>query len=219
MVIFADLSELFICGVLNLHTRVGKKYGEEAEKWFIRRKEETNGDFLNLMRRKQTLLQFWETMCDSGKPEAITPERLSWLFFEEIRGVIPGTLDVFKSIVAYPDSFRYGRPRIIKGRPDIYMVSDHIYECSMYLEQVHPKVFNLFSKKIWSFDRGEIKSDPGFFDRLLRDLKLDARSVLFVDDLLVNCESACRSHIKAIRFTGPSDLAMSLKANEFVLSC
>ncbi|MBQ3470278.1 HAD-IA family hydrolase [Candidatus Saccharibacteria bacterium] len=218
MVILSDLSELFVTGILMMHVRVSLVYGRCGEEWFVRRKERMNPVFLDLMRGSMKLSEFWEDFCDDyKKPPSITPEGLNELFLQEIQGKINGTLEVFEGIIAYPNSFRHCDRKIIEWCPAIIMVSDHIRECVDVLHRAHPEVFDLFSNEVWSFDRGEIKSDPGFFDHLLRDLGLRARDTLFVDDLLVNCESAAQSHIKAIRFTSVPDLIRSLENNRFVI--
>lgn len=218
MVILSDLSELFVTGILMMHVRVSLAYGRCGEEWFVRRKERMNPVFLDLMRGSMKLSEFWEDFCDDcKKPHSVTPEKLNELFFQEIQGKIGGTLEVFEGIIAHPNSLRRCDREMVEGAPAIIMVSDHIRECVDILHRAHPEVFDLFSYEVWSFERGEVKSDPGFFDHLLRDLGLRARDTLFIDDLLVNCESATRSHIKAIRFTTVPDLIRSLEDNRFVI--
>ena len=244
MVILSDLSELFNDGIIGMHVAVEQYYYEKfleslgvpertkrqaqkladdfaksAETWFAIRKEHMNKPFfLELMRGKMTQYEFWTMFCDDPrKPEGISPEELIAIFYQRIRGKIDGTREVFEGIIAHPNSLRRCDQEMIEGCPSIIMVSDHIRECVDILHQAHPEVFDLFSYEVWSFERGEIKSDPGFFDRLLRDLGLRARDTLFIDDLLVNCESAARSHIKAIRFTSVPDLIRSLEYNRFVI--
>lgn len=218
MVILSDLSELFVTGILMMHVRVSLVYGRCGEEWFIRRKERMNPVFLKLMRGGMPLLEYWKIFCnDSNKPKRVTPRKLNMVFLEEIKGKIDGTREVFEGIIAHPNSLRRCDREMVEGAPAIIMVSDHIRECVDLLHRVHPEVFDLFSHEVWSFERGEIKSDPGFFDRLLRDLGLRARDALFIDDQLVNCESATSSHIKAIRFTTVPDLIRSLEDNQFVI--
>ena len=218
MVILSDLSELFVTGILMMHVRVALIFDRATEAWFLARKNRMNPLFLDLMRGAMPLSEYWKIFCDDAdKPKRVTARKLNMIFLEEIRGKIYGTREVFEGIIAHPNSLRRSDHEIIEGSPTIVMVSDHIRECVDVLHEAHPEVFNLFSHEVWSFERGEIKSDPGFFDRLLRDLGLRARDTIFIDDLLVNCESATRSHIKAIRYTGVPDLIESLENNRFVI--
>ncbi len=224
MVLLVDLSELFIRGIPAMHERVAAVYGADVASWFRKRKERMNPIFLDLMRGESTLTAYWEIFCeDSDRPNNVRASNLQNLFCDELKEKIPGTREVFESIVAHPRSLRRTERDLVEGRPEIIMVSDHIRECVDLIKACHPEVFKLFSREVWSFDRGELKSDPGFFDHLLEDLRIQgelpirARDVLFVDDLICNCESACRSHIRSIRFTGARDLAKSLKDEGFVL--
>ena len=218
MVILSDLSELFVTGIRMMHVRVSLTFDKTTEAWFTQRKKRMEPIFLDLMRGGMPLLEYWKIFCDDpNKPKRVTPRKLNMIFLEEIQGKIGGTLEVFKGIIAHPNSLRCRDHKILEGRPTIIMVSDHIRECVDLLHRVHPEVFDLFSREVWSFERGEVKSDPGFFDRLLRDLGLRARDALFIDDQLINCESATHSYIKAIRFTSVPDLIRSLEDDQFVI--
>jgi len=60
-----------------------------------------------------------------------------------------------------------------------------------------------FEHRIFSCDLRVTKPDPAIYDALLERLGADAAEVVFVDDRLENVESAARSGISAIHFTGP----------------
>lgn len=219
MVIFSDLSEVHVKGMLKLYERVQAKYGPIGGEWFSRRKQRMEPILQDAMRGTMTMRSYWEIFCEDTENSAkIKAEELEELFLEEIRGKLadPAT-EVLRSIKAYPHSFRNADQEIIRGCPQIVMVSDHFRECKSILKESHPEVFSLFSREIWSFRCHKIKSDPSFFGRLLFDMNLRARDVLFIDDLPMNCLSACRAGIKTVRYTNSFDLKSWLKSNHFVL--
>ena len=119
-----------------------------------------------------------------------------------------GTLEVYKSIIAYPESLY--SPILVAGRPEIWLVSDHIKERLYELHQGHKDVFEILSREIWSCEVGKIKGDSGFFKDILDKYGLTPEEVVFVDDLYVNIRSAESAGLTSIQFENAADLKNEL---------
>ena len=207
MVILTDLSEVLIHGMFGVEENLGRRFGPEVGDWFLRRRtdDEINNLFCNLMRGKLHEDDYWRIFLRD------TPYKMQ-------AKVVPGTLDVYKRIVAFPRSFRNNDEMMICGMPDIYIVSDHISERIGELREYHPDIFSMMSGMIWSCDRGKLKSDDRFFQGLLREMRLSPWEVVFVDDLQINLLASARANILSICFHDAPTLEKTLAWRKFEFS-
>lgn len=82
----------------------------------------------------------------------------------------------------------------------LILLSDHAEEWVEYIDGIHP-FLNLFYKKYFSFQLGEIKRERRAFEILLNENNLDASDCLFIDDSPANIKAAEESGVNGIRFT------------------
>jgi 2-haloacid dehalogenase len=92
----------------------------------------------------------------------------------------------------------------------LILLSDHAEEWVKYIDGIHP-FLNLFHKKYFSFQSGEIKRERRAFEILLNENNLDASDCLFIDDSPANIKAAAETGINVIRFTSPGYLQEQLK--------
>ena len=211
MVILTDLSEVLIKGVFGAEKYVKEYYGAKVAKRYLNRRREINTIFCELLRGHISENIYWEVFLQQGKwPFGV--EELKRFISLNIAEDIPGTLDVYQRIISYPDTLTLTKKiNEISGRPEIWLVSDHISEREEELEYLHPEIFTLTSRQIWSFDYSTLKGDPGFFEYLLSCYRLSPEEVLLVDDLEINTEAAHRAGIKSILFKNAEQLESRLR--------
>lgn len=210
MVILTDLSEVLVKGVFGAEKYVKEYYGAKVAKCYLNRRREINTIFCELLRGHISEDIYWEVFLQQGK-WPFDVEELKRFLSLNLAEVIPGTLDVYRRIISYPDTLKLTKDyAVIDGRPEIWLVSDHILEREEELEYLHPDIFTLTSRQIWSFDYSALKGDPGFFEYLLSCYCLPAEEVLLVDDLEVNTEAAYKAGIKSILFKNAEQLETRL---------
>ena len=78
--------------------------------------------------------------------------------------------------------------------------------------------YSLFSPVLLSYEIGVKKPNPEVFKILLRELKISADSVLFIDDRIENVEAAKKQGIESIQFLSPKQLKEELEKREIELS-
>ena len=137
---------------------------------------------------------------------------------ENMRRRVPGTLSVYQKIIASPKSLYSPNGHLIYGTPEIYLVSDHISERIGELHHLHPDVFEEFSKEFWSCESGQLKSDPRFFQQLLRATGLTQGEVIFIDDSAYNTTAAAEAGITSIYFKNAAQLQAELEEYGFVFT-
>lgn len=213
MVILTDLSEVLCRGVYGTDRLVRKAYGKKMSEQFLNRYDEVEAEFIELMRGHLTEDEFWDIFFKEDIWPFGAEATKSWIS-ANFADRMPNALSVYRRIAEYPDYISSSSTRR-KGRPEIWIVSDHIAERKAELEAIHPEIFKLVSKCIWSYDYGLIKRDRGFFHRLLRENKLEPDEAIFIDDQLANIWSAQSAGIEGISFFGPVQLERDLRSYGF----
>lgn len=208
MIILTDLSEVLIRGISGTEKIIRDRYGKRVAKEFIQRRTNINPIFCELMRGHISEDVYWYVFLQNNNWPFGSNE-LKEIFSLNLMKKIPGTLDVYRRIISYPDSTGMMAAQI-DGRPDFWLVSDHIFEREVELEYLHPDVFELVSNQIWSFDYSALKGDPGFFRRILSCYDLLPEEVVFVDDYQPNIAAASTEGITAIKFKDAEQLETEL---------
>lgn len=217
MIILTDLSEVLIRGVPGAEEFIEERYDKEAAKKLVSRHHEINSTFQDLLRGSITEDAYWQEFFKEGNypfDAAEAREALSW----NLTQAIPGTLNVYQRIIAYPRSFGSGDFGMAKGMPTIYIVSDHIANRINEIKAEHPGIFRVVKDEFWSCDLGKIKGDPEFFPMVLKDGHMKPDEVLFIDDDQGNIDSAARAGIRGIRFENAIQLETVLKGYGFVFA-
>jgi putative hydrolase of the HAD superfamily len=78
-----------------------------------------------------------------------------------------------------------------------------------YIQGVHPGLA-IFRRQFYSFELGQLKSEPVVFQRVLAALDCAAAECLFVDDNPANLAAAEKAGLRGIRFTSTEGLRMKL---------
>lgn len=88
--------------------------------------------------------------------------------------------------------------------------------CATNTEEAHFKYhresgqYDIFDSVYASFQLGEVKPDRTFFDAILASELVKPEAVVFVDDMLENCEAAVNLGIDAIIYADPVELRWQL---------
>lgn len=211
MIILTDLSEVLVQGLVGLEDLIDQQYDTSIAMNFFERKKTMTSRFEDLLRGCMTEDDFWDEFLSEGNfPFGIS--EIKSLFSLNVAHEIPGTFDVYRTIGRHPAFIRNRKPskERIEGRPEFWMISDHIAEREFELENLHPEIFASFSRRIWSFDEVAIKKDPGFFYRLIKKNDLDPEELLFIDDLVDNTTAASRAGINTLCFCNSRRLRHTL---------
>lgn len=215
MIILTDLSEVLIHGLQGTEEIVNEKYGERTADKFYRRMMDIEVDncFRNLLRGYIKEETFWiEFLSEDYWP--FDYKGAEKLFGENLqRPRINGVLEVYSSIASYPE--RIGQTEKKTGRPEIWIISDHIRERIPGLHEYHNDIFTITSKEIWSCEIGKVKGDEGFFEGILKDNDLQPEDVLFIDDWDRNTKAAGKLGIQCIEFKSAEQLKNGLIALGF----
>ena len=204
MVIFSDLSDVLISGLDEAINIVTARYGEAVKVKCWHKLYNAQKDFGELMRGKISEAEFCRRFLFKGD-WPFEARDIRRIFSESFKKKIPGTLDVYLRITSHPRSSGDGVLSI--GRPDIYIVSDHIAECIPEIMSDHPDIFALTKGQFWSCETGKLKRDAGLFADLLAQLNLRPEEVVLVDDNPANIKAANAVGIDGIRFHTKSSAA------------
>jgi HAD superfamily hydrolase (TIGR01509 family) len=91
----------------------------------------------------------------------------------------------------------------------LILLSDHAMEWIEYIDKIHP-FLNLFDKKYFSFQSGEIKREKRAFELLLNENNLSPAECVFIDDNPTNIMVAKEVGLIAIQFNGIVNLKKQL---------
>lgn len=92
----------------------------------------------------------------------------------------------------------------------LILLSDHAKEWIEYIDKIHP-FLNLFDKKYYSFQSGEIKREKRIFELLLRENSLSSVECIFIDDSPANIKVANEAGLQTIQFDGINNLTKQLR--------
>ena len=214
MILLTDLSEVLIKGMSGVEEIFDKWYGPPASHAFLARHLEVEEiAFRNLLRGRMTEDTYWKNFAKGCHEWHFHANNLEKAISINIQKTIPGTLDVYKRITSYPDMLP--SRNIIDGRPEIYLVSDHIKERIEELHGYHPEVFEIISREFWSCESGKLKADDGFFEQLMRVIDVSLKEVIFIDNSEYNTTAASLAGITSIHFKSAEQLESALKEYGF----
>lgn len=204
MVIFSDLSDVLISGLDEAIDTIIARYGKAIGVKCWHRLYNTQKDFGELMRGKISEAEFYRRFLFKGD-WPFGARDIQRILSEIFKKKIPGTLDVYSRIISHPCSSN--NRALLLGRPDIYIVSDHITERIPEIMGDHPDIFALTRGQFWSCETGKLKRDAGLFAELLMKLNLRPEEVILIDDNPDNIRAAKVAGIGAVRFYTKSDAA------------
>ncbi len=131
---------------------------------------------------------------------------------------IPVTLNNIKYVVSlYEKGIKnarlfYGMKNLlekIKEKYKLGLVSNTtIFEIG-FIDRVN--IRKLFDIVVCSHDTGKLKKEKEKFEKILKELKVNARECVYIDDQKSNIEAASKLGIKGIQYTSYESLIKSLK--------
>lgn len=96
--------------------------------------------------------------------------------------------------------------KALKPHYILAILSDNDAVTVSNLKNHHSEMLDLFDKKYFSFDLGCTKPDPQIFQKVIKDLRVQASECLFTDDKLKNVEGARKVGLNAIQFININQL-------------
>ena len=215
MIILTDLSEVLIGGLEETAKIIANRFGDDSSAQCWERIQKTKNDFEEVLRGHLEESDYYRIFF-AGEHFSFNRNDLEQAFSEAFKVAIPGTLKLYQRIIVCPQSFKEGAEKR-KGMPDVYIASDHIAERKSEIILDHPGIFRVVKEAFWSCDLGAIKSDSGYFPRLLSIIDADADEIVFIDNNPKNIVAAERSGIKSILFTDAVFLEYQLSDLGFVI--
>jgi putative hydrolase of the HAD superfamily len=99
---------------------------------------------------------------------------------------------------------------------ELVLLSDHAAEWIDYVRTVHP-FLEVFDVQVFSFETGQLKSEPSTFRALLEDTDRKADECVFIDDSPLNVEVASGVGIPSIQFLDAKQLIDSLRSRSVLV--
>jgi putative hydrolase of the HAD superfamily len=97
----------------------------------------------------------------------------------------------------------------LSARYELVLLSDHAREWVAFIQDVHPGLA-IFRRQFYSFELGQLKSEPDTYEHVLKLLNRKAQECIIVDDNPANVAAAVSAGLKAVRFTGAERLKEEL---------
>ncbi len=218
MIILTDLSDVLIGGLSDAARIIGEKYGAGTSAKCLKRIQETQDGFNAVLRGQMKEADYYRVFF-AGCHFCFGYNDMNRVFSEAFKISVPGTLKLYQRIISHPSSLAPDASTQF-GMPAIFIASDHISERIPEIKRLHPEIFRVVTDAFWSCEFYSLKSDPGFFSRLLSltFCDMNPQEFIFVDDNQKNVEAAERVGIKAIRFTDAVSLEAALRNLGFVIA-
>lgn len=189
--IIFDMSEVIISGYFGVEKLIEENTNMSAEE-FLKRKQETIEIYFDLMRGKISEDEYIEHLT---KGADVSKEKIKESFRKNINIPVEGTMDIIKKL---------------ESNYNLILLSDYPKEWKEFLLE-NNKEIQIFKIKYFSCDYGRIKSDGDFFEYVLKDLNINSKDSIFIDDLERNVETASKYGIEGIIFENSKQLEEELK--------
>lgn len=218
MVILSDLSGVFVGGAKQAALIIKERYGDSVFLRCKRRLAELSVEYQALLRGEIHEDFFWdeyfllhEEQTDVN-PWPFGPDEAKATLTEAIKQTIPGTLELLKSIVAYPDiinpKFSLDDTVIVDAGnpPELYILSDYSNERINEVRSWHPELFRFTNDEYWSCDLGLTKLQDEFFAEVMQDLCIEPCEAIYIDDSEIKVDISQRAGLTGIRFENSTQL-------------
>jgi putative hydrolase of the HAD superfamily len=196
---FIDFSEVFANGMYwggEMGRLVQERLGISVDEF---RKKDTGESWelwKKLNRGHLDEVEYWELIVRTHAWD-IKPEEFIQCTYDAMKIEIPGTLQVVRELSQ-------------KGYR-LFLISDVWRKMSLAMEAQYPWLLELFEHRYYSFETGEIKSDPDYFEEICRDADVNPAESLFIDDYDVNVNRAREAGLQGIVFENAAQLRTELE--------
>ena len=139
--------------------------------------------------------KYWKEVIAETNWE-VTAEQMMALTDRAVATPIPGTLDVLRDLHA----MGY----------ELILVSDLGHELKERILTYYPWINQLYRQKYFSCDYGKIKSDPGYFEFIMKSEGIEPGKAVFIDDYHINVARAAEAGITGVLFKDAIQLKETL---------
>ena len=191
--IIFDLSEVLIAGLIGIEKELAPLVNLSEEEFL---KALQTDSFRELMKGRISEDEYLSDVFEKNNWKAdknIFKDKIRKNFHKEVDGMVEFLEDFGKSY-------------------KLILLSDHAAEWIEYIDSVHP-FLELFYKKYYSFNLGEIKKEKRAFEILLEENNLSPSECLFIDDSPLNIKAAEDIGLNVIRFENIQQLQKQLSDN------
>jgi HAD superfamily hydrolase (TIGR01509 family) len=188
--IIFDLSEVLIAGLIGIEKELAPLVNLSEENFL---KRLWTDSFKKLMKGKISEDEYLDDVFERnnwGADKKMFKEIIRKNFHNEVEGMI-------------------GLIEELNKNYKLMLLSDHAKEWIEYIDKIHP-FLNLFNKKYFSFQSGEIKREKRAFELLLAENSLQASDCLFIDDSFTNIYAAEEMGLNVIRFENVQQLKKTI---------
>ena len=186
--IIVDLSEVIISG----YSGIEENTNIPAE-IFYKRNKETWNIFLDCMRGKYSENEYLEYLL-KGMNWEISKEDLKRLIRQCLNRKVEGTVEILQRL---------------KENYLLVLLSDHVKEWMEFIVENNREI-NLFKYKYFSYEYGKLKTDEGCFEYIVKDLQINPKETIFIDDCQENIDMANQEGIEGIVFKSAKQLENEL---------
>ena len=197
--VFFDFFEVFANGMYGLGEMgrlVEQRFGIPAIEYHQKDTGESWELWKKLNRAEIGEVEYWNKILEIH-PWKLSPQEFIQCTRDAMKVEIPGTLQVAKEL--------YG-----KGY-NLYLVSDVWGEMRDAKYRQYPWLKEIFKKRYFSCDFGQIKSDPDYFEKICQDAGVNPAESLFIDDYDVNVNRAIEAGMQGIVFENATQLRTELE--------
>ncbi|MDE6284585.1 MAG: HAD-IA family hydrolase, partial [Bacilli bacterium] len=166
---------------------------------FLQQKEKTLPFFLDTLRGFHTEDEYIEVLLKDTTWK-ITPADLKTTIRENLN--IP-----LKNMINLIDQ--------LKEKYNLILLSDHVKEWMDYIKE-HNNIAKKFNHVFLSCEIGHIKLDKECFEYILNKAQIKSAETIFIDDSILNINSAKEYGIEGILFTNSDDLIKELQKREIL---
>lgn len=199
MVILVDFFETLVWGISTqgmMSSYVGR-VGLTEEQYALKDRPGNMGLLYELLRGHTTERSYWETVIeDASWP--IEVDMIVNLTREIVKIPVPGTFDVVRRL--HRQDYR------------LVLVSDIWKEFKDAITTIYPDELSLFERKFFSDEYQTIKSDPGYFEFIAKQIGVEPQDMLLIDDYTGNVNRAKQVGMDAILFRSADQLERDLIA-------
>ena len=189
--IIIDLSEVIIAGLIGIEKELASLVNLSEEDFL---EGLWTDSFWELMKGKISEDDYLSDVFEKNNWKAdkrIFKETIRKNFHKEVEGMV-------------------GLIEKLSKKYKLILLSDHAKEWIDYIDKIHP-FLNLFDKKYFSFQSGEIKREKRVFELLLKENNLLPVECLFIDDSYRNVKAAEGFGIYVLFFKGIEQLKVDFK--------
>ena len=185
-----DLSETVIAGLVGIEKLLSLRIGVDEERILAA----FGGKLLSRLCRGELTEDRYLALILEQQSWRIPAEELKRIIRCNFHKPVPGMWELLRGLASHYE---------------LALLSDHAREWVATIQDVHPGLA-IFQRQFYSFEFGQLKSEPAVFQRVLAELDCPAADCLFVDGNPSNLKAAEKVGLSGICFTTAQRLKVEL---------